>query len=66
MWKDVFQKNITLRQRMGYLFGPPGWSHDGSRLTSEELRAKEKQNEEIINTQYATTNVQSLNMKIEY
>lgn len=41
MWKDVFQKNITLRQRMGYLFGPPGWSHDGSRLTSEELRRKE-------------------------
>ena len=38
MWKDVFQKNITWKQRMGYLFGPPGWSHDGSRLTSEELR----------------------------
>lgn len=42
MWKDVFQKNITLRQRIGYLFGPPGWSHDGSRLTSEELRALEE------------------------
>ena len=42
MWKDVFQKNITLRQRMGYLFGPPGWSHDGSRLTSEEMRALEE------------------------
>jgi sterol desaturase/sphingolipid hydroxylase (fatty acid hydroxylase superfamily) len=42
MWKDVFQKNITLRQRLNYLFGPPGWSHDGSRLTSEELRALEK------------------------
>jgi sterol desaturase/sphingolipid hydroxylase (fatty acid hydroxylase superfamily) len=42
MWKDVFQKNITLRQRLGYLFGPPGWSHDGSRLTSEELRALEE------------------------
>lgn len=41
MWKDVFQKNITFRQRMGYLFGPPGWSHDGSRLTSDELRQKE-------------------------
>ena len=42
MWKDVFQKHITLRQRLGYLFGPPGWSHDGSRLTSEELRALEE------------------------
>lgn len=42
MWKDVFQKNITLRQRISYLFGPPGWSHDGSRLTSEELRSLEE------------------------
>ena len=41
MWKDVFQKGITWQQRMGYLFGPPGWSHDGSRLTSEEMRAQE-------------------------
>ncbi len=41
MWKDIFQKNITLRQRLGYLFGPPGWSHDGSRLTSDEMRASE-------------------------
>jgi len=41
MWKDVFQKNITSQQRFGYLFGPPGWSHDGSRMTSEEMRTKE-------------------------
>lgn len=41
MWKDVFQKNITLRQRLGYLFGPPGWSHDGSRQTSRQLRQAE-------------------------
>lgn len=39
--KDVFQKNITFKQRIKYLFGPPGWSHDGSRLTSDEMRAKE-------------------------
>jgi len=25
-----------------YLFGPPGWSHDGSRKTSEQLRAEMK------------------------
>ena len=23
-----------------YLFGPPGWSHDGSRKTSKQLRAE--------------------------
>jgi sterol desaturase/sphingolipid hydroxylase (fatty acid hydroxylase superfamily) len=42
MWKDVFQQGISFRQRLGYLFGPPGWSHDGSRMTSDELRASEK------------------------
>jgi sterol desaturase/sphingolipid hydroxylase (fatty acid hydroxylase superfamily) len=28
------------RARMGYAFGPPGWSHDGSRDTSETIRAR--------------------------
>lgn len=41
MWKDIFQKGLSFKQRMGYLLGPPGWSHDGSRMTSEELRAEE-------------------------
>ena len=26
--------------KLGYLFGPPGWSHDGSRDTSEMIRAR--------------------------
>ena len=29
----------TWRARIGYAFGPPGWSHDGSRDTSESIRA---------------------------
>jgi sterol desaturase/sphingolipid hydroxylase (fatty acid hydroxylase superfamily) len=40
--KDISQKNITFRQRMMYLFGPPGWSHDGSRLTSSQMRKEEE------------------------
>lgn len=40
--KDVFKKGLTLKQRWNYLFGPPGWSHDGSRHTSHELRMMEK------------------------
>jgi sterol desaturase/sphingolipid hydroxylase (fatty acid hydroxylase superfamily) len=28
------------RARLGYMWGPPGWSHDGSRDTSETIRAK--------------------------
>lgn len=28
----------TFRNALGYLFGPPGWSHDGSRKTTKQLR----------------------------
>ncbi|HEY8515966.1 MAG TPA: sterol desaturase family protein [Candidatus Binatia bacterium] len=30
----------SLREVMGYLFGPPGWSPDGSRETTEMIRAR--------------------------
>ena len=30
----------SVRNAMGYLFGPPGWSHDGSRKTTKQLRGK--------------------------
>jgi len=36
--KDVIQPNITFSQRIKYLFGPPGYSHDGSRKTSGDMR----------------------------
>ena len=26
------------RERLGYLFGPPGWRPDGQGLTTEDLR----------------------------
>lgn len=35
--KDFFQP-ITMIQRLKYVFGPPGWSHDGSRQTVRELQ----------------------------
>ena len=31
----------SFRAAMGYVFGPPGWSHDGSRKTTKELRANQ-------------------------
>lgn len=42
-WADIardLRAAPTWRARLGYLFGPPGWSHDGSRLTTEEYRAQ--------------------------
>lgn len=44
IWQDVRRKDLSWIQRFKYLFGPPGWSHDGSRSTSEELRQQESQN----------------------
>jgi sterol desaturase/sphingolipid hydroxylase (fatty acid hydroxylase superfamily) len=32
--------NAPLSAKIGYLFGPPGWSHDGSRDTSDSIRAR--------------------------
>lgn len=39
--KDLQLPGITWKQRLLYVLGPPGWSHDGSKLTSEALRRKE-------------------------
>jgi sterol desaturase/sphingolipid hydroxylase (fatty acid hydroxylase superfamily) len=41
--RDLGRRNLGLAQRAGYLFGPPGWSHDGSRGTTEALRAAESE-----------------------
>lgn len=41
MWKDVAMKGLSWKQRWNYVFGPPGWSHDGSRKTSVMMRAEE-------------------------
>lgn len=44
-WVDIgrdLSKPISFKDRLGYIFGPPGWSHDGSRLTTKQLREKEE------------------------
>ena len=38
VFKDAAQKGLTLKQRFGYIFGPPGYSHDGSRKMSSDLK----------------------------
>jgi hypothetical protein len=39
MFRDGFAPGLTLSDRLNYLIKPPGWSHDGSRETSESLKA---------------------------
>ena len=35
--KDVI-KTKGIKNKLGYIFGPPGWSHDGSTKTASQLR----------------------------
>lgn len=44
IWKDVRRQDIGWKDRIWYIFGPPGWSHDGTRLTSNQLRRRENRN----------------------
>lgn len=40
-WKaiiDDVKKETTFKNKLMYILGPPGWSHDGSKKTSSELR----------------------------
>jgi sterol desaturase/sphingolipid hydroxylase (fatty acid hydroxylase superfamily) len=40
-WKNILRdlrKETSLKNKLMYMFGPPGWSHDGSRKTSRQLR----------------------------
>lgn len=42
MFNDLFKKKAPLKAKFMYIFGPPGWSHDGSTKTSGQLRAELK------------------------
>lgn len=50
LWKDIRRKDIGFKEKWKYIFGPPGWSHDGSRLTSEQMRENEQQNAHVDKT----------------
>lgn len=46
-WRSIgkdLKQEISWKQKLGYLFQPPGWSHDGSKKTSRQLRAEWKKN----------------------
>ncbi|WP_080057363.1 sterol desaturase family protein [Spirosoma aerolatum] len=43
-WVSIGQdlrRSHSVGDALGYLFGPPGWSHDGSRKTTKQLRAQQ-------------------------
>ena len=43
IYKDCTQPNLKLKHRFMYVFGPPGWSHDGRSLTSVQMREELEQ-----------------------
>ena len=46
--RDLGKENITWKQRLSYLFKAPGWSHDKSKLTSDEMRKSENAEKRIV------------------
>ncbi|MFM2385811.1 MAG: hypothetical protein RL660_568 [Bacteroidota bacterium] len=42
MFKDAAKPNLSMKQRLQYIFMPPGWSHDGSTQTAKEMRSMQK------------------------
>lgn len=43
IWNDL-KKQTSFKNKLMYVFGPPGWSHDGSTKTSSQLREELRQN----------------------
>ena len=42
-WKNIIndlRKPSSFKDKLMYIFGPPGWSHDGSTKTSSQLRSE--------------------------
>lgn len=37
IFRDALSPGLSLRERVGYVFAPPGYSHDGSRKGSEDI-----------------------------
>ena len=43
------KKPASFKDKLHYLFGPPGWSHDGSKKTSRQLREESNTNKAFKN-----------------
>ena len=41
IFKDTSSKGVNFKEKLYYVFGKPGYSHDGSRKTSDQMRMEE-------------------------
>lgn len=44
IFTDVFKSGLKFTERFAYVFAPPGWSHDGSRQTSDDIKQESAKN----------------------
>ncbi len=51
MIRDAVRPGLRWRERLGYIFGPPGWSHDGSRKTTKQMQAELNQRAAALESQ---------------
>lgn len=51
--KDISRNDLSWKIKWKYIFGSPGWSHDGSSLTSNQLRELENEKPGTPNTEDA-------------
>lgn len=47
IYRDLITRRVPLKAKLMYVFGPPGWSHDGSTKTSAQLREELKKKESL-------------------
>ena len=47
LWNDT-KKSRNWRHKFMYVFGPPGWSHDGSTKTVKQMRAELKEEKKVV------------------
>lgn len=40
IWRDIITPGLGAKQRLAYIFAPPGWSHDGNRKSSHQIKAQ--------------------------
>jgi hypothetical protein len=40
----MLRTDISIKQKFFYLFAPPGWSHDGSRKMSTDIKKEFRSN----------------------
>ena len=57
--RDAVQPGLNARERFAYVFAPPGWSHDGSRMTSDQIRAAAREGSGKTGEEEALPEVQS-------